>query len=187
MFLLQTNAIIKDKQVKIKITQSVAKNPERIKKLVKIKQIVKMVQPKKTDVYINAVSNAIISASEKYGVDINCIMATGYIESEFDKNSQSGVGIMQLNDIWRDVHGNKMNPYAIRDNIYLGTSELKRHYLSSRSYNQRDRMIDMWGRYNGSGKHGKYAKKALIVYNRLKTKNIQELHSILSKKQLWKN
>lgn len=105
-------------------------------------------------------------------VPVEVVAATAAVESGFSMKSGPCIGIMQIHPAtYRERYKRSgLNPNRLRDNIRLGSRELARHYrvASSRSGSERRRLAFMWGRYNGSGMHSAYVRKALKAYDAIK-------------------
>jgi soluble lytic murein transglycosylase-like protein len=132
----------------------------------------------------------ICKASRATRIGETVIMATAYVESGFDMHSKPCVGIMQLwIPTWKSEGDTRLNPWNPADNIMLGAQELAR--LKPRASNSKlktdneESLKIMWGKYNGSGKNGRYARRAYRVYQRL-NKPIERIKQELERGDLWK-
>jgi soluble lytic murein transglycosylase-like protein len=140
----------------------------------RIAALVLLAQPKRGAAYAARVADAIRVASIRTGVDPDVITTTAYVESEFRMAVGPCEGVMQLHmptlrymkKIGKvPAH---LSHADLSENVQIGAWELKRHYDRAGKLSDRSaRLRSAWGRYNGSGPSGSYAKRCLKVLGRI--------------------
>jgi len=163
----------------------------------KIAGLIKLVQPRKGQVYADHVADIIVKEARRYKLDPYVVATTAYIESEFSMVSKPCIGIMQVERrTYRAQYAKSgLKPYDLEDNIRLGAWELAdKAKMSSRNKNvqvalaSRGGLSRMWGRYNGAGSRSSYVKRAHTTYSRIKNKDLSEIQVHLKERgPLWKS
>jgi soluble lytic murein transglycosylase-like protein len=137
-----------------------------------IASLVETLQPKKGSPYARSVASHIVRSAHENGVSPYVVSATAVVESELNMKAGPCIGIMQMNPgTVSEVYGHTgKDVYALRDNLWMGSNYLGRHYrspLASRG-GEEDRMRYMWGCYNGAGSDSEYVRRTLRVLHRIR-------------------
>lgn len=155
--------------------------------LVKITDLVSVVQRGQGPKYAKKVATCIVTSARKYKISPSVVAATAYIESGFRMPKGPCIGMMQIAPgTARSFKKAHLNAYIMEDNIQMGACYLSRHYhkvLSSRCGNPLQRM---WGRYNGAGPNSGYVRRAMKVYNRIEKGDKTTWRKCLKRGALWK-
>jgi soluble lytic murein transglycosylase-like protein len=143
-----------------------------VSKAAVVEHLIRSRHPEKGPHYAKVVAGLVIENARAAHLPVEVVAATAAVESGFSMKSGPCIGMMQVNPAtYRERYKKSgLNPYKLRDNIRIGTRELARHYqeTASRSLNDRRRLSIMWGRYNGSGPHSAYVRRALKTYDILR-------------------
>ena len=161
----------------------------------KIAGLIKLVQPRKGQVYADHVADIIVKEARRYKLDPYVVATTAYIESEFSMVSKPCIGIMQVERrTYRSQYAKSgLKPYDLEDNIRLGAWELAdKAKMSNKNVRvalaSRGGLSRMWGRYNGAGSKSFYVKRAHTTLSRIKNKNLNQIQEHLKKRgPLWKS
>ncbi len=137
-----------------------------------VEHLVRSRHPEKGPKYAKTVAKLVSDNARAVNLPIEVVAATAAVESGFSMKSGPCIGMMQVNPatFHERYRGAGLDPHRLRDNIRIGAYELARHYqaTASRSLSNRRRLTIMWGRYNGSGAHSAYVRKALKTYDILR-------------------